>query len=183
VVVAAGVSAEVADAARLTGRRPGPATLEEETWALAGAGRALSSRDLVSTLAEIHQASRAIARFFEAHDLLLTSTLALPPLPIGAVRSSALERAGMRAVGRLRSRRLFEKLLSEIGGRSFDATGNTMLFNQTGQPAMSLPLHWAADGIPIGVQLAGRFGDEATLFRLAAQLEAARPWAGRAPPP
>jgi amidase len=182
-VVAAGVSAEVAEGARLTGRRPGPDTLEEETWALAGAGAAIPARELVSTVAEIHQASRAVSGFFEAHDLFLTSTLALPPLPIGAVKPSALERAGIRAVARLGSRRLFEKLLSEIGGRSFDATGNTMLFNQTGQPAMSLPLHWTPDGIPVGVQVAGRFGDEATLFRLAAQVEAARPWADRAPPP
>jgi amidase len=182
VIVAAGVSAEVEEGARLSGLRAGPDTLEDETWALAGAGAALSARDLAATEAEIHRASRAVAAFFEAHDVLLTATMAMPPLPIGAVKSSALERAGMRAVARLGSRRLFDRLLSEIAARSFDATGNTMLFNQTGQPAISLPLHWAPDGVPIGVQLAGRFGDEATLFRLAAQLEAARPWADRAPP-
>ncbi|HEX9049263.1 MAG TPA: amidase [Anaeromyxobacter sp.] len=183
VVVAAGVAAEVAEAARLTGRRPGPGTLEDETWALARAGSAISAGELVSTVAEIHRASRGVAAFFERHDLLLTSTLALPPLPIGAVKLSALERAGIRAVARIGSRALFEKLLSEIAARSFDAIGNPMLFNETGQPAMSLPLHWSAGGTPIGVQLAGRTGDEATLFRIAAQLEAARPWADRAPPP
>jgi amidase len=182
VVVASGVSAEAEEGARLANRRPGPSTLEEETWALAGAGKAISASELVSTVAEIHRASRVVATFFEAHDLFLTSTLALPPLPIGAVKPTALERFGIRAVARLGSRTLFERLLAEIGGRSFDATGNTMLFNQTGQPAMSVPLHWTADGIPVGVQLAGRFGDEATLFRVAAQLEAARPWADRAPP-
>lgn len=57
-----------------------------------------------------------------------------------------------------------------------------MLFNQTGQPAMSLPLHFSREGLPIGVQVVGRFGAEATLFRLAAQVEQAAPWAGRAPP-
>ena len=75
-----------------------------------------------------------------------------------------------------------ERLFEAIAARSFDATGNTMIFNQTGQPAMSLPLHWNAAGLPIGVQVAARFGDEATLFRLAAELEAACPWADRAPP-
>jgi amidase len=182
VVVAAGVAAEVEDAARATGRRPGPDNLEPETWGLAAGGRTLSACDLALAEQEIHRASRVIAAFFARYDVLLTATTAHPALPLGAVKTTRLERASVRLVSRLGSRALFEKMVSEMGARSFDATGNTMLFNQTGQPAMSVPLHHTASGLPVGVQAVARFGDEATLFRLAAQLEAARPWADRLPP-
>ena len=182
IIVAAGVAAEVADAARLTGRRPGPANLEAETWALAAAGRTLSAEDLALAELEIQRAARQVAALFERHDLLLTSTTAQPAPLLGALASRPLEKVAMRAVARLGSRRAIEALLSAIGARSFDATGNTMLFNQTGQPAMSVPLHWTAAGFPVGVQLVGRYGDEATLFRVAGQLETARPWTDRVPP-
>ena len=77
---------------------------------------------------------------------------------------------------------MVDRLLQELAGRAFEATGNTMLFNITGQPAASLPLWWNAARLPVGVQLAARFGDEAMLFRVASQLEAARPWADQVAP-
>jgi amidase len=181
VVVAAGVAAEVEDAARQAGRRAGPGLLEPETWALCAAGRTLSAAELALAELEIHRAAREVGRFFERHDLLLTSTTARPAHRLGALASSAAERVGMRLVSRLGSRRLVERLLEEVAARSFDATGNTMLFNETGQPAASLPLHHPPGGVPVGVQLAARYGEEATLLRVAAQMEAARPWADRAP--
>ena len=63
------------------------------------------------------------------------------------------------------------------------ASAFTLLYNMTGQPAMSVPLHWTKDGVPVGVMFAGRFGDEATLFRLAGQLERAAPWFAKVPLP
>ena len=181
VTLAAAVSFDVAEGAALTGRRPGPRTLEEETRVLAAAGGLLTAGDLAGAVVTVQRASRGIAAFFEAHDALVTPTMCQPPQAIGALAARPWERVGLRAFARVPTRRAMDYLFELIPQRSFDATGNTMLFNQTGQPAMSVPLHWSADGLPVGVQIAGRFGDEGALFRLAAQLEQARPWAGRAP--
>ncbi|MFY3742300.1 amidase [Anaeromyxobacter sp. Red801] len=181
VTLAAQTAADVELAARHVGRRPRGGDLEPETAALAAGGRALSAQDLVLARVELERASRGVAAFFEQHDALLTPTLARPPVRVGALAARSHERLALRFVARLGSRRLLERLFDELGSRSFDATGNTMLFNQTGQPAMSLPLHFSRDGLPIGVQVVGRFGDEAALFRLAAQVEDAAPWGDRAP--
>jgi amidase len=181
VALAATTAADVDQAARLAGRRPCVDDLEPETWALAAGGRALAAADLVLAQQETYRAARAMAAFFETHDLLVTATMAQPPLPLGAVALRPMERLALRAVAGTGSRRLLERLFAEMSARSFDATGTTMLFNQTGQPAMSVPLHWTAGGLPVGVQFVARPGDEAALLRLAAELERARPWAERAP--
>jgi amidase len=181
-VVAASTAADVEVAARRTGRRPGAAVLEETTLALAAAGNALSSADLVASIEIIHAAARDLGGFFDRYDVLVTPTVAQPPPLVGALQPRTWERFALRLAAATRSRTLIDRLFAQVGDRSFDATGFTMPFNQTGQPAMSVPLHVSASGLPIGVQVVGRFGDEATLFRLASQLEAARPWTDRMPP-
>jgi len=80
------------------------------------------------------------------------------------------------------ARGLLLKAKDVLAKNALEATPNAMLFNMTGQPAISLPLHWNADGLPIGTQWVSRFGDEATLFRLAAELEVAEPWKDRRAP-
>jgi len=116
--------------------------------------------------------------------VLLTPTLAQPPLPHGALKPTPVEAAILEAIGRtgagwfLRAAGLARQLLR----KSMSFIPYTPLFNVTGQPAMSLPLHWNDAGLPIGVQFVARMGDEATLLRLASQLEQARPWFDRAPP-
>jgi amidase len=182
VSVAAGVSSAVDIASRATGRPARQSLLEPESVGLAAGGRAFSAVEHVAALDAARAFARQVGPFFERYDLLLTPTVGQPPVRVGALQPRPLEALGIRLAAALGSRRLLDRLFAEIGDRSFEATGFTMPWNQTGQPAASVPVRWTPGGLPLGAQLVGRFGDEATLFRVGAQLEAARPWAGRLPP-
>jgi amidase len=146
----------------LLGRRPTPDQFEELTWALAEQGRAVSAAAYLLTVTFLQGIARQVARFFVKYHVWLTPTLAEPPLPLGSFDP----RSGNPLYGLQRA-------------TSF--VPFTPICNVTGQPAMSVPLLWNEQGLPVGTHCVGRFGDEATLFRLAAQLEAARPWAARRP--
>jgi amidase len=135
---------------------------EPLTWGLYEQARAYDAADYLNAEQTIHQASRDIASFFEKVDIWLTPTVAQPPLPLGSFAPTP-----------------------DNPLKGFERTKEfvpfTPICNVTGQPAMSVPLYWNADGLPIGAHFMGRFGDEATLFRLAAQLESARPWKDKRP--
>ena len=146
------------------GRKPGPDNLEAVTLACYEDGKRYTALDLLNSMAHGNVLSRQVGAFFEKVDVLVTPTIAALPAPLGELDQN---RKGMTAM--------------EWTRQVFAYVPFTPLFNTTGQPAMSLPLHWSAGGVPVGVQIAGRFGDEATLFRLGAQLEEARPWAGKRP--
>jgi len=147
------------------GRKPGPDTLEAVTLACYEDGKRRTAVDLLNAMAHGNVLSRQVGAFFQTVDAFVTPTIARPPAPLGELDQN---RKGMTAM--------------EWTQQVFTYVPFTPLFNSTGQPAISLPLHWSADGLPIGVQIAGRFGDEATLLRLASQLEQARPWTGKRPP-
>ncbi len=150
------------DWARRIGRPARPEEFEPLTWMLAESGRANSGAAYLLALQDLQRLARGVARFFERHHCWLTPTVAEPPLPLGSFDATPDDPLhGLR--------------------RSAAFVPFTPIANVTGQPAMSVPLSWNAGGLPVGVHFVGRFGDEATLFRLAAQLEAARPWAHRRP--
>jgi Asp-tRNA(Asn)/Glu-tRNA(Gln) amidotransferase A subunit family amidase len=123
----------------------------------------LTAADYMETVMIMHSLGRRMGAFLENYDLLLTATLARPPLKIGEM-SMATEDVD----------RYVAFLFDEYAPF-------TPLFNQTGGAAMSVPLAWSAEGLPIGVQFGGGLGDEPKLIRLAAQLEQAQPWANRRP--
>ncbi|MEZ4452821.1 MAG: amidase [Nannocystaceae bacterium] len=184
VVICSEVRAAIEAGERRLRRRAGPGDFETATWALGLLGRSLRASDLATALNELQSAARGIGRFFAGVDVLMTPTLAAPPVALGTLLPHGHEERLLKAFGRLRAGGLLRRLgaLEEAASKSFRFTPYTPLFNVTGQPAMSVPLHWTAAGLPVGIQFVGRFGDEATLFRLAAQLEEAQPWAGRRPP-
>ena len=137
--------------------------VEPLSWALIELGRSVNGGQYLASVQELQKITRQVARYFERIDVLLTPTLGEPPAPLGTFDSPA----GEPLAG------LF---------RAAAYVPFTPPFNVTGQPGISLPLHWNDAGLPIGVQFVGRFGDEETLLSLAGQLEQASPWAARRPP-
>ena len=147
--------------AAATGQTPSSENTEANNLHLLEEGRKLSGADLVQGIADIHATTRDFARFYEDYDIWLTPTLGTAPPPHGHLFADDDAEV------------FFERLLAFIPF--------TPIFNCTGNPAIALPLSWNGDGLPIGVHFGGRIAEEATLFRLAAQLEEARPWGDRHP--
>lgn len=178
------VAAEIADGERRLGRKARFREFEFSTWALRMLGLRTSAADFVAAQHTLDAAARRVAPFFQRHDVLLTPTLAKPPVRHHSLQPQGAEATVMKALGSLRAGRTMRFLLSLTPSvdRVYEFIPFTPVFNITGQPAMSVPLHWTAEGLPIGVQFVGRYADEATLFRLAGQLERARPWQDRVPP-
>ena len=145
-------------------KKIGQEDLEPITWMRYQAGVGKSGGEYLVTIEEVQKFSRKIARWYQegSYDLLLSPTMCIPPAKLGIFQSTPENPMQFLEV-------------------ALPFLAITRVANLTGQPAMSVPLFWNKENIPIGVQFAGRFGDEATLFRLAAQLEQARPWKDRTP--
>jgi amidase len=124
----------------------------------------LSATDLLSAMDYLRRLSRVVLEFWQDHDVLITPTLAKPPIEIGALRPAEGEPP-------------IQMLINSATWVPF-----TPVFNVTGQPAISLPLHQSQENLPVGVQFVGPPAGEEMLIALAAQLEQARPWADRRPP-
>jgi len=163
IVVSANIRAALEARAAVLGRELAAGDVERLTWARATDGHTARAADYARSIGVIHRTGRVVARFFTRYDILLSPTMCRPPYPLGVLdlMTEDVERYTQAILG---------------------AIGFTSLFNSAGCPAMSVPLSWSRAGLPIGVHFAAPFGDEATLFRLGAQLETAQPWATRRPP-
>lgn len=161
-IISAHMAAAMDQTGQLLGKKVTADMVEPWTWSLAQMGWKSSAADFANTKAIVNTTTRTVADFLTQYDLILTPTLGAPPPKLGYLDTVKLSHEVM-------SRRLL------------DFIPFTWLHNVTGLPAMSVPLHWNAQGLPVGVQFAGRYADEATLYRLAGQLEEARPWRERIP--
>lgn len=183
-VVASELAAELEDAAAFLKRPVRRRDVEPATWALSLIGRSITAPEYSNAIRHLQRVGRHVGGFFERYHVQLTPVLAGPPFPHGALQPSRVERLQMTVLGALRASRTMKALgaLEQAAGTVFEWMQFTPIANATGQPAMSVPLSWSAEGLPIGVHFTGRYADEATLFRLAAELELAAPWRERRPP-
>jgi amidase len=149
--------------AMFTGKQPKEEDFEILTWQLYKIGKEITATQYLTAVSGMQTLSRQIAGFHQTYDVWLTPTLGAPPVELGHIQSTPED-----------------PMLAFT--RSADFVPFTPIQNVTGQPAMSVPLYWNDEGLPIGLHFAGRSGEEATLFRLASQLEEARPWASKVPP-
>ena len=161
-LVATGVSASLHRRAAVLGRELREDDVEPVTWRAVRHAATLSALDHANALATIHQHGRRMAAFHDRYDVVLSPTLGQVPVPLGPQRMSNPD-------------------LDAYTAALLRFTPFCNLFNMSGEPSMSVPLHWSAEGLPVGVLFSAAFGREDLLFRLAGRLEEARPWFDRVP--
>jgi amidase len=156
---------------------------ELDTLAMAAFGRATSASEYAAGYVRWNDYSRKLGEFHRKYDLFMTPTMALPPAKVGEIVTPAWQRVALRVVLALRLSRLvlMSGLVEEMARENLKWVPFTQIGNLTGTPCMSVPLHWTATGLPLGVHFVAPHSGEGLLFRLAGQLERAKPWFDRRP--
>ncbi len=182
-VVAGQIRADIEEAAEAAGKKVSWNDFDISTFGTGMFGTILKASDYARAMRYLQRVAREIGRFFEQYDVLLTPVLNQPPVKIGALRPSAGEEAQLKLIARTGASWILEamKVIRPLAAQTFEFIPWTPVFNVTGQPAMSVPLYWNEEGLPIGMHFVGKWGDEATLLRLAGQLEKEKPWFDKAP--
>lgn len=154
------------------GTKPTRSQFEPNTWLLYKLGHSFSANSFALAKLRWNETCRAMAKFHEQYDFLLTPTLGMRPFKIGALQNNFFEQIGLRTMNALGISTVvkYTGLIEKTAGKIFSWIPYAPLANITGQPAMTMPLHTSADGLPVGVMFTARLNDEGTLFRLASQL-------------
>jgi len=187
----------VREAEALAGRSPREEDLEPRTWGWYEAGSRRTAAERMRSLITIQEGARAVAELLTEYDIWLTPTLGLPAIPLGAFEVATATTTAVPTTAFLHTADTDPGPDSDPGAGVGPSAGSgepvaaerymtfspyTRLANMTGCPAMSVPVHWSADGVPVGAHFLGRMWDEETLLGLARQLEQAAPWRERRPP-
>jgi len=182
-VLSGQIRADIEEAAEMAGKKVSVDDFDIATFGVGMFGQVLKASDYARAMRYLQSVSRDIGRFFEKYDVLLTPVLSQPPVKIGSLKPSASEQAQLKLIGRTGATWVLEAMgiIKPLAAQTYEFIPWTPVFNVTGQPAMSVPLHWNEAGLPIGMHFISKWGDEATLFRLAGQLEKEKPWFDKAP--
>lgn len=183
-IVAAQMRAEMEEAAQAAGKKVSLDDFDITTFGTGLFGTILKASDYLNAMRYLQRVSREIGRFFENYDVLLTPVLNQPPVKIGVLKPSTAEQTQLKLIARTGQTWILDVMgiIKPLAAQTFEFIPWTPVFNVTGQPAMSVPLYWNDEGLPIGMHFVGKWGDEATLFRLAGQLEKEKPWFDKVPP-
>ncbi len=182
--VVACTGAEIAEAETLLGRRAKHDEFEAMTRAFANLGRSFNAVDLTLANREIERQMRNLGRFMAGYDVLVTPTTATPPAPLGVFEPKGIDAMLTAVLSRISLGPIIKwtNTLEQLVENNFDFVVSTMVANMSGEPSISLPLATSQEQLPVGLMFTAKIYEEATLLRLAAQLEQARPWSDRRPP-
>jgi len=163
------------------GRKMRPSDVETETYALGLLGRAFTAKDFALQKRRWNGIARQIGSFHQQYDILLTSTVSMPPFDIGALQPSSSEKTLLNVVNSTGLSAALKASVGQLAEKTFSYIPYTPIANMTGQPSMSVPLYWTPEGLPTGTMFSAALGREDLLFQLAGQLERAKPWFDKVP--
>jgi amidase len=183
-VIGANVAAEIREGEKTRNRRATSKDFQLTTWITRMLGRAISGEDFLVAARELQTEARRLVDVYRNYDLILTPTLGTPPVRIGELDPKGADLIAQKVLAALdwSAPLASTKIIDQAAQSTFSFVPFTPVANFTGQPSMSVPLHWNATGLPIGVMFTGRPEEETLMFSLAAQLERARPWRDRRAP-
>jgi len=184
IVIGANIAAEIREGEEIRNRHATSRDFQLTTWITRMLGQAASAESFLLSVRALQTEARRLIDVYRGYDLVLTPTLGTPPVRIGELNPHGVDLLAQKLVATLgwKAPLASSKLIDQAAQNTFSFIPFTPIANFTGQPSMSVPLFWNAEGLPIGVMFTGRPEEEPLMFSLAAQLERARPWRDRRPP-